>query len=83
MVLSVGDQDVPGGVDRYPLQPLELSVALPPPTEGPQEGSVRVEDLDPVVPGVRHEDEPLLVNSHASAIQAGQGGREARREGGM
>ena len=65
MVLPVRDEDVTLGVDRDPLQPLELRVALPPPPEGAEEGAVGVEDLDPVVAGVRHEDVTLFVYCHS------------------
>ena len=47
---------------------LELPVALTPAAKRPEESSVRVEDLDPVVAGVRHKDEPSLVNCHSPVL---------------
>ena len=67
MVLPVGHEDVAPGIDGNALQSLELAVALAPAPEGAQEGSVRVEDLDPVVPGVRHEDVALFVHCNPPA----------------
>ena len=67
MVLPVGHQDVALGVDRNALQPLELPVALSPPAKGPEEGAIRVEDLDPVVSRVCHKDVTLLIYSYSSA----------------
>ena len=67
MILSVCDENPAGRVDRDALESLELSVGLAPAPEAAQEGAVRVEDLDPVVAGVRHKYVPLLINSYTSA----------------
>ena len=48
---------------------LELPVTLPPATKGPEEGSVRVKDLDPVVSGVRHKDEPAIIDCHTPVVE--------------
>ena len=49
---------------NYMICHLELPVALTPAAKRPEESSVRVEDLDPVVAGVRHKDEPSFVYCH-------------------
>ena len=66
MILSIGHQDVALGVDRDALKAFELAFALAPPTEASQEGSVRVENLDSVVAGIRYEDVALLVDGNSS-----------------
>ena len=49
---------------KYMICHLELPVALTPAAKGSEEGAVRVEDLDSVVAGVRHKDEPSFVYCH-------------------
>ena len=49
---------------------LELPVTLPPATKGPEEGSVRVENLDPVVSGVRHKDEAAIIDCHTPVVES-------------
>ena len=66
MVLSVCYKYIPLLVDRYPLQPLELSITLTPASEGSKEGSVWIKDLYPVVPWVRHKYISLLIDSYTS-----------------
>ena len=66
VVLPVRHENVSGRIDGDALEPLELPVALAPAPEGAKEGPVGVEDLDPVVARVRHEDEPLFVDSYSS-----------------
>ena len=43
---------------------LEFPVALTPAAKGSKEGAVWVENLDSVVAGVRHKDEPSFVYCH-------------------
>lgn len=66
MVLSVRHQDVALRVDRDTLQALELPFTLAPPAETPEEGSVRVEDLDAIIAGICDEDVALLVHGNSS-----------------
>jgi len=64
MVLPVCHEDVSVAVDSDPLQPLELSIVLPPPPEGSEERAVGVEDLDAIVARIGHKDVTLLIDSH-------------------
>ena len=43
---------------------LELSVVLSPPAKGTEEGSIRVENLDSVIPRVRNKDEATFIHSN-------------------
>ena len=48
-------------INEDQVQYLEFPIALTPAAKGSEEGAVRVEDLDSVVAGVRHKDEPSFV----------------------
>lgn len=65
MVLTIAYDDVSARHDGDAFQTLEFSVTRAPGPEGPEEGAVRVEDLDPVVAGVSHHDVALVVNCYA------------------
>ena len=67
MVLPVGHQDVALWVDRDPFQALELALTLTPTAETSEEGSVRIEDLNSIVSGIRDENITLFINGNSSA----------------
>lgn len=65
MVLPIAYNNVSTRHDRDAFQTLELSIARAPGPEGPEEGAVRMEDLDPVVAGVSYHDVALVVDCYA------------------
>ena len=67
MVFSICHQNVSLRVDRDSLQALELRVPRPPSTEGPQECSVRVENLNAIVAAVGNEDVAFLIHGNSPA----------------
>ena len=69
MVFSICHQNIALGVDRDSLQALELRVPRPPPSEGPQESSVRVENLNAIVAAVGNEDVAFLIHSNSPTKQ--------------
>ena len=83
MVLPVRCEDVALGVDGDALEALELGVGRAPAAEAPQEGPVGVEDLDPVVAAVGHENVALLVHGDAPESQEKEEMvRKSREKGG-
>ncbi len=71
MVLPVGHQDVALRVDRDPFQALKLTLALTPSAETSEEGSVRIEDLNSIVSGIRDENVTLFIHGNSSVKKMG------------
>lgn len=61
MVLAIAHDDIPSTHDSDAFQPLELAISRPPRPESPQEGAIRMKDLNAVVAGVSHYDVALVV----------------------
>ena len=70
VVAKVHDDDFPSGRDAHPAGSVEFPGSGPWGAEGVDKDPVGVEDLDPVVPGVRHHDMTLFVDGNA--VRAGE-----------
>lgn len=66
MIFTVTYNDIPARHNSYAFQAFELSVTRAPRAESSEEVAVRVEDLDPVVARVSHNDVTLVVYSYTS-----------------
>ena len=64
MVFSVCHKNASSCVHGNTFQSLEFTVSLTPASETPQKGSIRVENLDPVITGIRHKYVSLFIYSY-------------------